>query len=191
MNFAVPQVQPKGKTMNHKLKKSLLATTCLTAISIGAAQAAIINESSVSGGDFSNSLSGANILPTNTTQINGMIPSNDGDYADYFAVGGFAPGTQIFVDLDGTGNTQTFFVYTSLDPDSPSTPIYDGEGATVTVGASGLLAFGANTEGSQGTYSIFLDVPPANVPVPASAALVGIGAAAAAGLRRRKHGVKK
>jgi hypothetical protein len=178
--------------MNHKLKKSLLATTCLTAISVGAAQAAIVNESSIAGGDFSNNLAGANILPSNTTQINGGIPSNAGDFADYFAVGGFTPGARVFVDLaSSTGNTQTFFVYTSLDIDSPSTTIYDGEGATVTVGAAGLLAFGANTEGSQGTYSIVIEGPPATVPVPASAALVGIGAAAAAGLRRRKHGMKK
>jgi hypothetical protein len=192
-DFAEARVQLHGKTMNHKLKKTLLATSCLTAISIGAAQAAIINESSMPGQDFSNNLSTATSIPLSTTRVNGSIPSADGDNADYFVINGFAPGTEVFVDLEGTGSTREFFVYTSINADSfSSATIYNGEGATVTVGALGLLAFGYNTEGDSGTYSISIDAPPAaSVPVPTSAALLGIGAAAAAGLRRRKHGDKK
>jgi hypothetical protein len=190
MDFAGDLVQPEGKTMNHKLKKSLLATSCLTAISVGGAQAAIVNESSVANGDFGNTRQLANILPSNTTQINGGIPSNAGDFADYFAVSGLTPGTQVTVRLGAaTGATQSFLVYTTGDYDSGSTNISSVAPATFTVSQFGSIAFGANTEGSPGTYSIFIDTPQANVPVAPSIALLGIGAAA--GIRRRKHGVKK
>jgi hypothetical protein len=174
-----------------KLKKSLLASTCLTAITLSGANAAIVNESSVPGGDFSN---GSGAAPTSlaagTTQVNGAILGSV-DFADFFSIPGFTPGTSVNVSMTGTGATSFLQVYTGLDLDAPITAISNSEGAAVTVTSTGLLAFGSNTEGSQGTYSVFISAPPpTSVPVAPSAALLGVGVAAI-GLRRRKHGVAK
>jgi hypothetical protein len=174
-----------------KLKKSLLASTCLTAITLSGANAAIVNESSVPSGDFSNFLNlSTTQLAAGTTQVNGAIVGN-GDHSDFFYIPGFTPGSSVTLTMSGTGATDSFQVYTGLDADSPSaTTIYNGEGAVVSVTSSGLLAFGRNTEGSPGTYSVFISAPPTSVPVAPTAALLGVGVAAV-GLRRRKHGVAK
>jgi hypothetical protein len=173
-----------------KLKKSLLASTCLTAITLSGANAAIVNESSVPGGDFGPFTEEATQLAPGTTQVNGAIVGN-GDNADFFYIPGFTPGSSVAVTMSGTGAVDSFQVYTGLDPDgSPLANIFNGEGATVTVSSSGLLAFGRNTEGGEGTYSVFISAPSTSVPVAPTAALLGVGAVAI-GLRRRKHGVAK
>jgi hypothetical protein len=173
----------------RNFKKTLLASTCLTAISMGAAQAATVNESAY-GNDFSNNLFTATALPSDTTQVVGSIPSVEGDFADFAQVTGLAPGSQVTVSLNGSAGASSIQVYTGLDLDGFSTTVYNSEGSeTITIGSLGLLAFGLNTEGSPASYTINLESSQTNVPLAPTVALLGVGVAAM-GLRRRKHGSK-
>jgi hypothetical protein len=171
------------------IKKTLLASSCLTALTIGSAQATVVNEAT----DFASTLGAATTLPSDTTQVNGAF---DGFDADYFAITGLTPGALVTVDFSNTttlGPTQ-FLAYTSLDPDSAVTPLYDAEGSeTLTVGSEGLVAFGQTFNcgdcATRYTINISVENPQVQVPVAPTAALIGVGVAAM-GLRRRKHSAK-
>lgn len=167
------------------LRAALLATSCLTAIATGSAGAAVYNESTV--GDFPDSPFGT-VLPAGFTgQIFGGF--GEGDFGDFFSLSGYNPGDTVSVDftklnaspaasggLDFGGN----YCEGSVQP----TPI----NVAITSSTSSLgLAACRRIETPEFNYRIDVSVAPANqVPVPATAALVGI-AALGLGLRRRKH----
>jgi hypothetical protein len=174
---------------SSKLKKSLLAATCISALSAGAAHAGVINESIV--GDFNGSLLNAPQLPPTTTQVIGSVGGQD--TVDSFTITGLTPGDVYFATPAIEGSLNQLFYYTSLSTDGgvPPDPIPNGEGEQFTVPADGNLTFGTGFfDGATANYSLtlrLLETPSNQVPVAPTAALLGIGAAAA-GLRRRKHG---
>jgi hypothetical protein len=173
------------------LKKTLLASTCLTALTMGSAQATVVNEAT----DFANSLGAATTLPTGTTQVLGSF--NFSDSGDFFALTGLTPGALVTVSYvgDAEGGPSSFNAYTSLDPDSSFTPVFDSEGSEVlTVGSAGLVAIGQSFNCGDCfnigyTIDISVQNPQVQVPVAPTAALIGVGVAAM-GLRRRKHSAK-
>jgi hypothetical protein len=172
---------------SSNLKKTLLASTCLTALTIGSAQAVVVNEAT----DFANNLLGATVLPSDTTQVNGTIEASTGtDSRDYFAVTGLTPGALVSVSY--TANLSDFFAYTNFDTDAG---INIGSGATLTVGSLGLVAFGTDINCGDVCedvpYTVNISVRNSQTPVPLAptAALIGVGAAAM-GLRRRKPSAK-
>jgi hypothetical protein len=175
----------------QNLKKTLLATTCLTALSFGSAQAAVINENSIPGGDFSGVFATPTALPIGTTEVIGEVGVATGDILDVFSVGGFTAGSLVNVSMSSGPGNQFLQVFTSLDPDSAVTPVFDSEGSpAILVGSSGTLYFSQSGRNTPGSYEITISAPPANVPIAPTAALIGAGIAAV-GLRRRKHGAKK
>jgi hypothetical protein len=166
------------------LKKSLLAATCLSALSVGTAQSATINEGS---GDFGNTFSAATALPSDTMTVIGQLV--EGDPNDFFQIAGLTPGAVFSATsiVEGSINVAAFSTSTSATPIplNGRTP----SAVDLLVGTDGALTFGLFTEGD-GFYQLNLtpvSTPNNSVPVAPTAALIGVGAAAA-GLRRRKHG---
>lgn len=73
-----------------KLARRLLATTCLTAATIGAAGAATVTEST----DFGNTFGTASVLPAGTDQVLGAAGGTSGsENVDFFKFTGLLPGS--------------------------------------------------------------------------------------------------
>lgn len=99
-----------------RLSRHLLATTCLTLASVAAAHATTINESSVAGGDFSNTFAGANDLGALGTSLGTplTIPGSNtavgtissGSDADFFAFTGEPAGAGFTYNIVDTSNGQ-------------------------------------------------------------------------------------
>lgn len=167
-----------------KFMRPLLAATCLTAASVGSAQASTVIEST----DFSNTFAGANLLPVGTDVVTGIVgPFSDLD--DFFTLVGLTPSAAFNVDFT-TSNTHGFVGGEVLNSSEVSLGIggfgvdpLDIGGA---VPADGMLVVRTFFQ-EGGDYSVRLTS--SAVPEPATSTLFGLGVALAGGLgwwRRRQ-----
>lgn len=201
--------------MNSKsfLKAALLASTGFTALTVGHAQATVLVEGMAEWGN-SPDIPTTPILATGVTVFSGFM--GEGDQLDFLALSGLLASTTYTLTtltaLIGTtpasNSAITLCSSTTLGP-APTPPV-GSTPANVALDAwlgsncspftrqlittpSGTINVGFAKTGSDVSYTVGLARNMANegggnaVPLPGSAALLGIGLAAAAGLRRRKH----
>jgi hypothetical protein len=164
-----------------KFARHLLTTTCLTAAAAGAAHAGTINETSVSGGDFSNTFGGANALPAGTTEVLGQLnPFSD---TDFFMFSGLLGGGAYTL----TGVYTGFANYGILDSLGNTLNSPTGNPASLggTTPGNGILVVEVlNSEGTP-TYDLTLNAAQAGAPEPSTLSAVGLGLAGAFALRRK------
>jgi hypothetical protein len=164
-----------GSTLQKNLKLALLAGTCLGAVA--PASAATVVEST----DFSNTLAGAlsSTLPVGTDVVTGAVnPTTDRN--DFVAFGDLLAGTSFSISF-GPG-VFNYFVLDSAGTTLASATNSNSVALNVTVPTDGVLV--AQVQYEEGAaYTIGLTAQ--SVPEPSAAILAG--AAAMAGLLRRRR----
>jgi hypothetical protein len=177
-------VKPSEKTAVSAVKKfarQLMTTTCLTAAAVGAAHAGVINETSVPGGDFSNTFGGANVLPVDTTEVIGQInPSGDTDFFEFsgLTAGGAYSLTGIYTNIAQYG------IFDSSD--NPLNALTDNPASlSGVIPGDGILVVEVQSNEQVAGYDLTLD-PSSGAPEPASMAGAGLGLAGAWLLRRKR-----
>jgi len=170
---------------SRRLTQALLATTCLTAVSVGPAHASLVSEPP----EFPASEPGAALL-VGTDQVTGSLSVEGGDADDFFTFTGLSAGQKFTLTYDETEDS-TGFLFVSI-PSLGLSRISDGtlEG-NVPLDGNLTVRVHASEQGG-GTYSVTLEVeqPTTATPAPSTLALSAAGAAlgGALGWRRRTHG---
>jgi hypothetical protein len=173
---------------SHRVKsfvRHLLAATCLTAASVGAAHASTFTEST----DFSDTFAGATALPDGTDVVIGQVfAPGSGDFFDFFKFSDLTPSASFDVN------------FTSTTSDVVGGQVFDSaESSFGTVGfglgypkdingivpSDGILVVGITAE-EGGPYTVKLTSPSA-VPEPATTALTGLGMLLVGGLGWRRR----
>jgi hypothetical protein len=185
----------RPKRTLQKLARTLLATTCLTAVSSGIAVGSVVNEgTSPAPADFPNTANGF-VLPVGTTQVNGAINflSDPADWFEFtgllplssFSLSASAPVTgysdSVTLQNTGLGNIAGPMVF------DQGVPAFLGP---LTVPSDGKIVVGITVNESGGNYSIFLNAslaPSSGTPEPSTLPAVGMGMALAALAWRRKR----
>ena len=168
---------------SRTLTQALLATTCLTAASVGSAHAGLVSEPP----EFPLSSPGL-ALPVGTDQVTGSLSIEGGDADDFFTFTGLSAGQQFTLTYDETEVAGGF-----LSISIPSLGLSRTSDGTLqgNVPLDGNLPVRVHaSEQGGGTYSVTLEVP-AQVPAPSTLALSAAGAALGGALgwrRRRTHG---
>jgi hypothetical protein len=175
----------------NKLIPTLLASTCLTALTSGPAVALTSTEV-----EPNDTLATANVEPVGTTEI--LATAEIFTFADFFKLSGLEPVEPFSATIDRLGPGGFFFESTFSATDSLGTPI-DSEffgdptagflqQATVsgTIPANGMLALSATgsvIEGGPFSYHITIAAPLATaVPEPRTLSLLAAGLTGLAGL---------
>jgi hypothetical protein len=182
----MPVDQSNGKKSVTKFMRGLLAATCLTAASAGAAHAGTVTEV---GDNFGHSFASATVLPGGTTTVIGSV--GDGLNDDWFKFSGFSGAFDLRFTLTACCTAvSTVLDSTNTPIGSPSpTPLTQGSPVDVTGTAplNGVLVVQmAQNEGS--SYQVDVISGLSAAPEPGAGLLTGLGAAAGLlGLRRRKR----
>jgi hypothetical protein len=177
-----------------KFARTLLATTCLTVASGGAALAGTITYTEGSGGlpaDFSNTFAGADALTAatipGTTNVNGSVSNLD--FADFFELTGLGTGTFTASAVANEGGSPSITLFTDGDlslggPTSfiPGTP---ASFASQAIPSDGNLIIGIDANESTATYTVSVNTTGSSTPEPGTIATVGLGLAGALALSRR------
>jgi hypothetical protein len=185
------------KSQNSRWEKfahALMATTCLTVASSGAASATtmlIVEGSSPAPSDFPNSAPGY-LLPVGTNLVQGQLHSASGDNDDFFEFQGLSAGL-LFTTL-GTYNPlgqerQVSFQVFDSSGTSLGIATMEGEGGLVsgTIPNDGNLVVDVRFS-SQGSpaYQIALTAEVAQAPEPAPFLGTALGLAGALAWRRKR-----
>ena len=163
----------------------LLTAGMATAPQDAVAQTGVFNESSLPGGDFSNSFATADVLPADVGTIFGAVSFAGG--LDAFQFVGLEPGT-------------TFGAVVSTDPSFAEIIVRLGDSAgnglgsffasdpatTILVPADGVVVGVVSFFETPGSYELNITATSAAVPEPGSGSLLALGAAGLLGLRRKK-----
>jgi len=161
-----------------KLARTLLTTTCLT-VAAGAASATTFLEPSIGGGDFSNTLGGANALPAGTDVVKGAVAFVT-DSADFFNIPGLTIGATYYLSFATSTGGGSLRLYDGVSQIAgPFGPIANVPYITPV----SPLYFGvANNEGTF-NYTVTFSQ---NSPEPGTMGVAGLALAGAWALRRRK-----
>ena len=172
-----------------KFARGLLATTCLTIASGGAAQAATFTE----GTDLSNFSNAPFVLPSGTNIVNGSLFFST-DTADWVEFTNLLGGS--LFTLNATTPTSFFFPTVNVLDDKQAQvvgPAAFSSGSDANLGptlvpADGNLIVGITTTGSEGAapYTITLNAQQ-SVPEPGTLGSVGLALAGAFLWRRKRN----
>jgi hypothetical protein len=177
----------------NKFARALLATTCLSAASGGAAMATVITVTEGSGGaplDFSN-ISPGYLLPLGTGVVNG-VQGNKPDDADWFEFQGLLNGSSFSATATSQGESSigiSIFDSSTANIGSAFFGYESGKAATLNgfVPTDGNLLFEI-FNGSGNPYSVALTdtLAPTAAPEPATLGLAGLAIAGALAWRRTR-----
>jgi hypothetical protein len=195
--MAINPKDSKARNLIGKFGRTLLATTCLTVASGGAALAGTITYTEGLGGlpaDFPNTFPGtplaAATLP-GTTTVNGFV--NGEDSLDYFELTGLGTGT---FTLTATEISEFGEAAVVVETDAASVlagPLDFDQGENATVSSMAIPVDGnlvieiENQFESSGNYSVTVNTTGSTVPEPSTLIPVGLGLAGALTLSRKRR----
>jgi hypothetical protein len=181
--------------MIGRFARTLLATTCLTVASTGAALAGSINTytegTSPAPTDFPNTGPGT-ALPGGTTEtiVNGHV-TLAGDQFDWFEITGLGAGTFTVSAIADSGDADSISIFNTSNlstplegPTSFNTTTAANFGAVAVPGNGDVVVEIAATNEGSGNYTVTLNNT-SSVPEPSTIATVALGLAGAFALRRK------
>lgn len=187
----VVRIKSKAELNASKKRGSkLLTAACAGLLTAGmaaapqdaVAQTGVFNESSLPGGDFSNSFATADVLPADVGTIFGAVSFAGG--LDAFQFVGLEPGTT-FGAVVSTDAEIIVRLEDSADNGLGSVSFFNSA-TTILVPADGVVVGVVSFFETPGSYELNITATSAAVPEPGSGSLLALGAAGLLGLRRKK-----